>query len=240
MFKSSAHYPGELLDIFLKISKLEDEKTAIIQKIESEPASKMEDIGDKIFTLLITEISYEKLTLKEAPFVSSNLRSNATINKYVLDHLGMNYYAACDRFEIFCGAVHKCGFNPYYIVEDYFNFAIENIRREEFKIRGFNKAMEKRKENTSIQVKAYDYVSILNSFKQKGLLEYIDESSEELGVHTTIFHLSIAGFSQCQFFGESNNKKDSDRMAAEKAIEFLLKEEVVDLSDIKFLLNEQR
>jgi len=240
MFKSKAHYPGELLDMFLKISKLEDEKETIINKIESEPSDKMEDIGDKIFTLFVTELSYERLTLREAPFVSSNLRSNATINKYVLEHLGMNYYAACDRFEIFCGAVHKCGFNPYYLVEDYFKFAIENIRREEYKIRGFNKAMDKRKESTSIQIKAYDYVSILNSFKQKGYLEYVDEISEDSGIHTSIFHLSIAGFSQCQFFGESDNKKDSDRIAAEKAIEFLLKEGVVDLSDIKFLLNEQR
>lgn len=229
-------YPRDLFERFLEVSLLTGESDKIFKVLNSESFDKLEDIGDKVFGLQVTELSYENLSIKEAGFVSSNLKSNAALNRYVSNELILDIHAACDKFEIFCGAAHLAGCNPYYLVKDYFHFAIKDIELEEHRIKGFSKAMAKRKKITSTQFVSYDYKSIIHSLNQKGVLSTLELCEENFGVHTITVFLTIDGITRGEFTSEGGNIKDCMKEAYMKVLKFILEEGIVEDSDIKYLL----
>lgn len=230
------NYPLDLFDRFIHLAHLELQRANIYEILTSESHDKLEDIGDKVFGLQITELSYANLSMKEAAYVSSNVKSNAALNRYVANELILDVYAACDKFEVFCGATHLAGCNPYYLVKDYFEFAIKDIELEEHKIRGFSKAMAKRKKVTSTQLISYDYKSIIHSLSQKGVLSVLELLDENHGIHSVTVFLTIEGVTRGEFTCDGVNVKDCVKETYEKVLKFILEEGIIEESDIKYLL----
>lgn len=230
-------YPLDLYDRFIHLAHLESERGKIHGILTSESHDKLEDIGDKVFGLQITELSYANLSMKEASYVSSNIKSNAALNRYVTNELILDVHAPCDKFEIFCGATHLAGCNPYYLVKDYFHFAVKDIELEEYKIKGFSKAMVKRKKITSTQLISYDYKSIIHSLSQKGVLNVLELLDENQGIHTVTVFLTIEGITRGEFTCDGINMKDCVKETYEKVLKFILEEGIIEESDIKYLLS---
>jgi len=231
------NFPRDLFERFLELSHLTGEFEKISKVLDDESHDKLEDIGDKVFGLQITEMSYDSLGLKEAGYVSSNLKSNAALNRYVAYELILDVHAGCDKFEIFCGAVHLAGCNPYYLVKDYFEFALKDIQMEEHKIKGFSRAMTKRKKITSTQFVSYDYKSIIHSLNQKGVLSTLELTEENSGVHTITVFLTIDGVTRGEFVSDGLNVKDCVKEAYMKVLKFILEEGIIEDDDIKYLLS---